>query len=99
MLNVPGYHVAELLYESRNSRVYQGTRLQDGLPVILKVLNEDLPSPERRARFRQEYLLMQKLQSDGILAAYALESHQGAQVMVLEDFGGVSLNNLDLAAS
>ncbi|HEY0847858.1 MAG TPA: serine/threonine-protein kinase PknK, partial [Noviherbaspirillum sp.] len=94
-MNIPGYRVQELLYESRRSRVYRGTRVQDGLPVVLKVLHSNLP--EQRARFRQEYKLTRKLQSAGVGAAYAFESPPGALVMVLEDFGGASLNTLGVA--
>ncbi|MGZ3237189.1 MAG: AAA family ATPase, partial [Burkholderiaceae bacterium] len=98
MFLLPDYTIDGLLYESRQSRVYRGRRSCDGLPIILKVLNQDSPSPEKRARFQQEYDLMRSVQSDAILSAYGLASQQGIQVMILEDFGGTSLNNLNLGA-
>ncbi|MBC7502555.1 MAG: serine/threonine protein kinase, partial [Herminiimonas sp.] len=94
-----GYAIDSLLYESRQSRIYRGQRLVDAVPVILKVLSDDFPSPEKRARFQQEYDLMRKLASDGVLRAYDMEFRHGIQVMVLEDFGGTSLNNLDIHAN
>ncbi|WP_324106748.1 diguanylate cyclase [Noviherbaspirillum sp.] len=99
MINVPGYRADEQLYESRQSRIYRGHRLLDGVPVVFKLMNDELPSPEKRARFRQEFHLMRKLQSDGIASAYSLESHQGIQVMIVEDFGGTSLDKLPIAAA
>jgi len=35
MISLPGYQIDELLYESRQSRIYRGKRLDDDLPVIL----------------------------------------------------------------
>ncbi|MBC7499831.1 MAG: AAA family ATPase [Herminiimonas sp.] len=98
MMSLPGYSVDCLLYESRQSCIYRGKRAVDNVSVIFKVLSEDFPSPEKRARFQQEYNLMRKLKSDAVLRAYSMESHQGIQVMVLEDFGGTSLNKLDINA-
>ncbi|MBC7499832.1 MAG: diguanylate cyclase [Herminiimonas sp.] len=99
MIFLSGYSIAGLLYESRQSRIYRGRRLADDVPVIFKVMNEDFPSPEKRARFQQEYDLMRKLHADGILAAYSMECHHKMQVMIVEDFGGTSLNNLNLNAA
>ena len=99
MFSLQGYSVDLLLYESRQSRIYRGRRQADQLPVIFKVLNEDSPSPEKRARFQQEYQLMRKIDSEAILRAYSLESRQGLQIMILEDFGGTSINHLDFCAS
>ncbi len=99
MISLPGYLVEGLLYESRQSRVYRGRRLADHLPIILKVLNEDISFPKKRARFEQEYQLMRGVKSEAILSAYAMESHHGLQVLVHEDFGGTSVNHLDFCVS
>ncbi|WP_136416935.1 AAA family ATPase [Herbaspirillum sp. ST 5-3] len=93
------YHVGDLIYASANSKVFRGYRVEDGLPVICKVMQKELLSPERRARFRQEYELMHQLHSDGIATAYSLEPYQESHMLVLEDFGGTSLNNLDICAA
>ena len=99
MISLPGYVIEVLLHESRQSRIYRGRREADQLPVIFKVLNEELPSPDKRARFQQEYQLMHKIVSDGIVRAYNLESHQGLQILILEDFGGTSINNLEFCST
>lgn len=99
MLNIAEYQLLEQLHESSNSRVYHVIRKQDGISLILKALNEDRPSPEKRARFQQEYKLMRKLRGMGIAAAYGMESYQGTQVLTLEYFGGMSLNHLAIAGT
>jgi serine/threonine protein kinase len=49
---IQDYQIIETLYESSKSRVYREQRSSDNLPVILKVLQPDNPSPEAIARFR-----------------------------------------------
>jgi serine/threonine protein kinase len=55
MDRIQDYPIIETLYESSKSRVYREQRSSDNLPVILKVLQPDNPSPEAIARFRAEY--------------------------------------------
>lgn len=92
MFSLPGYQVAERLYESRNSRIYRGRRCRDDLPVIFKVLNNDVPSAERQARFQREYHLTRSLQLDGVAGVYGLEALADTLVILGEDFGGKSLD-------
>jgi serine/threonine protein kinase len=92
MLALPGYEIGQKLYESSQSLLYRSQRLGDKAPVILKMLNDDYPSPERVARFRQEYEIIQRLELDGVVKAHALEMVNHSPVIILEDFGGESLN-------
>jgi predicted ATPase/GAF domain-containing protein len=92
--SLPGYQVKTLLYESPDSLIYRGQRLRDNLPVILKTLKQPYPSPEKVAWFKQEYELTLTLKLPGVIEAYSLETIQGYWVMVLEDFGGESLDRL-----
>jgi len=67
--------------------------------VILKLLNQDFPSPERIAWFTREYEVLRDLHLPGVVAAYSLEHDQQRPMMVLEDFGGESLHRLRLAGT
>ena len=49
MRNLSGYQVTEKLHESSNSLAYRGRRLADDQPVILKMLKQAYPSPEKIA--------------------------------------------------
>ncbi|MBP0020106.1 MAG: AAA family ATPase [Cyanobacteria bacterium SBLK] len=89
-----GYEVTTKLHESENSLVYRARRLNNGQPVILKVLKQTHPSPQKIAGFRQEYEITRSLNIPGIVAAYTIENHQHQWFMVLEDFGGESLARL-----
>src|SRR5262245_42548015 len=92
--SLPGYQIKTLLYESRDSIIYRGQRIMDNLPVILKVLKHSYPSPEKVAWFKREYEITLNLKLPGVIEAYGLEAIQGYWVMVLEDFGGDSLDQL-----
>ncbi|MEG5171534.1 AAA family ATPase [Microcoleus sp. B3-D7] len=91
MLTFPGVEVTELIYESANSLVYRAFRQPDSLPVILKVLKENYPTPQELARYRTEYKITQSLNMSGCIKAYDLKQYQNTLVMFVEDFGGESL--------
>jgi PAS domain S-box-containing protein len=92
MTIIPGYHTLEQIYESPSSLVFRAVRPEDELPVVLKVLREDYPTPDEIIRYRQEYAITRNLQHiSGVIGVYSLEKHQNTLVMVLEDFGAHSL--------
>ena len=103
---IPGYHVNEGLYESSNSLIQRGRREEDNQPVILKILKQTYPPPEKIAWFKREYEIIRSLNPStssatatlpGVIQAYSLENYQNRWVMILEDFGGESLTRLGLA--
>jgi PAS domain S-box-containing protein len=99
MHTISSYHITEQLYDSANSLVYRGHRQTDAHPVILKVLKEAYPSPERIAWFKREYELTCSVNLTGVIQIYGLETDEHHWVMVLEDFGGDSLRRLGLAGA
>ena len=88
---IAGYQVQEKIYESENSFVYRGVQEGGGQPVILKMLKQAYPPPEKIAWFHREYELTRSLHLEGVVKAYNLTTDQHRPVMVLEDFGGESL--------
>ncbi len=49
MTEILSYQIDELIHESSNSLVYRARREVDDQPVVLKMLKEAYPSPERIA--------------------------------------------------
>ncbi len=96
---ISGYRITEQLYESNNSIVYRGQRQADGVPIVLKLLKESYPSPERIAWFKREYEVTRNVNIPGVTRIYGLETDKHHWVMVLEDFGGESLKRLDLSGA
>jgi len=56
MIVVSGYTVHEEIYESHNSVIARAREDASGREVIIKVLPEEFPSPEKIARFRREFV-------------------------------------------
>ncbi|NEO17319.1 serine/threonine-protein kinase, partial [Moorena sp. SIO3E8] len=94
MRDLSGYQVTEKLHESTNSLVYRGHRRTDHQPVILKMLKQAYPSPESIAWFKREYETTQNINLPGVIDVYSWENLETNWVMVLEDFGGESLNRI-----
>ena len=91
---ISGCVVAEKIHESRQTLVYRGRRESDDLPVILKILQPEYPTPEERLGFRQEYEITRILEIEGVIAVYGLEKHRNTFAMLLEDVGAASLDLL-----
>ncbi|MBE9128626.1 AAA family ATPase [Coleofasciculus sp. LEGE 07092] len=83
--------VKATLYESATSLVYRGIKNDGSTPVILKVLKEDYPSPQELIRYKKEYAITRSLNLEGVIKAYSQQEYQRSLVIVLEDFGGESL--------
>ena len=91
MISLTGYQIVKKIYESSNSEVYQGIRSFDDRSVILKVLKQEYPTAQELARYRHEYQIIRSLNFDGAIEAYGLETYGRTSIIVLEDFGAVSL--------
>ncbi|MEH2340789.1 MAG: serine/threonine-protein kinase PknK [Nostoc sp.] len=90
MITLPGIAIQNKIYESSNSLVYRGIR-DDGVEIIVKMLKLDYPSPQELTRYRQEYKITRSLNLEGVVKAYSQHDYQRTLVILLEDFGGESL--------
>ncbi|WP_308189918.1 serine/threonine-protein kinase [Nostoc sp. XA010] len=90
MIALPGIAIQEKIYESSNSLVYRGIR-DDGVGIVVKMLKLDYPSPQEITRYRQEYKITRSLNLEGVVKAYSQQDYQRTLVILLEDFGGESL--------
>jgi serine/threonine protein kinase len=93
MIALAGITIQDKIYESANSLVYRGIT-DDGLAIVIKVLKQDYPSPQELTRYRQEYQITRSLDLEGVVKAYSQRDCQRTIVMLLEDFGGESLEQL-----
>ena len=94
-MKILDYAVDEELFESERSRVYRA-HLEGSADktVILKVLNQTYPSPETIAWFRCEFEILSELRVEGVIQASDLRNEGDVWLMVVEDFGGVSLDRV-----
>ncbi|MEH2076908.1 MAG: AAA family ATPase [Nostoc sp.] len=93
LVNIPGYHISEELYNGSRTLVYRGYRETDSLPVVIKLLKNPYPSFSELVQFRNQYTIAKNLNSPLIIQTYSLEPYQNGYALVMEDFGGISLKD------
>ena len=95
MTDILDYKIIETLYEGNNSKVYYATRGNNKKSVVLKVMANEYPTPEEIARFQLEYKIISNLKNiEGVIKADDLKNYRNRLVIVLEDFGGISLERI-----
>ncbi|MBW4685483.1 MAG: PAS domain S-box protein [Komarekiella atlantica HA4396-MV6] len=91
MIALPGVAIHSKIYESSASLVYRGIKEPDDRPLIVKLLKQDYPSPQELTRYRQEYEITRSLNLTGVVKAYSQQDYQRTLAILLEDFGGESI--------
>ncbi|MFH1530852.1 MAG: protein kinase [Pseudomonadota bacterium] len=92
--DLPGYRIAERVYQGAETEVYRGLQLETRRVVMVKVLAADYPSPDQVARLTHEYEVTRGLEIDGVVRVLALERFRNSLALITEDFGGESLREL-----
>ncbi len=90
-VSILGYRISEELYNGSRTLVYRGYRETDSLRVVIKLLKNPYPSFSELVQFRHQYTIAKNLNSPLIIQTYSLEPYQNGYVLVMEDFGGISL--------
>ncbi len=92
-VTITGYNISEQLYDGHRTLVYRGIRENDSLPVVIKLLKNDYPSFSELVQFRNQYTIAKNLNYPGIIQIYSLEPYQNGYMLVMEDFGGIPIND------
>ncbi|WP_449421023.1 PAS domain S-box protein [Phormidium nigroviride] len=90
-VQIPSYQILQTVYSGSRTLVYRAIRTHDQLPVIIKLLKNDYPSFGELVQFRNQYTIAKNLCQAGIIQTYSLESYRNSYALVMEDFGGISL--------
>ena len=97
LVSIPGYRISEELYNGSRTVVYRGYREADSLPVAIKLLKNPYPDFNELLSFRNQYTIAKNLNSPLIVQTYSLQAYQNGYVLVMEDFGGISLKDYFIA--
>ncbi|MCU0543187.1 MAG: AAA family ATPase [Oscillatoriaceae cyanobacterium Prado104] len=96
---LPGYQITEQLYAGSRTLVYRSIRNSDGKQVILKLLRNEMPTFSELVQFRNQYAIMRGITDSsntnirsGIIQPYSLENCGNGYILVMEEFGGISLS-------
>ncbi|MEO0933123.1 MAG: serine/threonine-protein kinase, partial [Cyanobacteria bacterium J06641_2] len=92
MVSIPGYEVNEQLYNGSRTLVYRAVRDLDEKPVVIKLLKNPYPNFNELLQFRNQYTISNNLDIPGIVRPYSLEAYQNSYILIMEDFGGISLH-------
>ena len=91
MLELNEYQILNKIYTSPKRILYRGRRISDGQQVILKCLISEYPTPADIASLQREYEVTKNLQISGIVKPLELLNVNSRPVLVLSDFGAISL--------
>ena len=89
-----GYQVIEPLHREKKTVLYRGRRLSTQEPVLVKTFHADLPAPRDIMLLKREYEVAQRAASPGVLTPLALEPFQHSWLLVMEDCGGETLQQM-----
>ncbi|XYH94004.1 AAA family ATPase [Sorangium sp. So ce1128] len=87
------YLVLEVLHTGADTILYRARREEDGRPVVLKVLRRDHASPRALGRLHHEHEVARALDTSAVVKPGAIEAFGDQVALVLEDFGGRSLDH------
>jgi predicted ATPase/signal transduction histidine kinase len=88
---IPGYRITEQLYTGAKTLVYRAVRELDEQPVVIKLLRQEYPSFRELLQFRNQYAVAKNLDLPGVIRCYSLENYRNSYLLIMEDFGGISL--------
>ncbi|SES71222.1 trifunctional serine/threonine-protein kinase/ATP-binding protein/sensor histidine kinase [Stigmatella erecta] len=89
-----GYQLEATLHDGARSTLLRARRLRDDCPVILKVPKSDYLDRRRVLELRREYAIMRMLPAEHVVRALGVEEFPDRVVLILEDFGGMSLKHV-----
>ncbi len=93
-MTIADFLLIDKLHEGSQSVVYRAYNQRERIPVIIKVLRNFDSTLKAIARFRQEYEITRLVEGNGIVKCLDLQCRSNDTFMVLEDFGGISLDRI-----
>jgi PAS domain S-box-containing protein len=91
MIQIPGYRDIQVVDRRMRTLIYTALRDRDDTPVVLRQLRPEYTTPLLASRFQEEFDLLREFESDHIIQAVDLVSHDGSPILVTRDIGGRSL--------
>lgn len=93
-ISLPGYAIFRESLSDGKHILYRGVREQDQMPVFIKTLASTHPRLEDVARLKNEYNLLNNIDSPSVIKALELQEHQNNFYLILEDTQYIPLEKL-----
>ncbi|BAY98706.1 multi-sensor signal transduction histidine kinase [Tolypothrix tenuis PCC 7101] len=90
---IAGYSITKPIYASTLTLVYQANRNIDKMPVVIKLMRSEYPSFKEIVQFHNQYTITKNLDLPGIVKIYSLEAYRNGYALIMEDMGGISLQD------
>ncbi|MFK8186213.1 MAG: AAA family ATPase [Phormidesmis sp.] len=87
---ISGYTLTEKLYSGSRTSVYRAVSVTQQ-PVVIKVMGQSHPSFNELVHFRNQYAITSNLAIPSIVHPLSLEPWENGYALIMEDFGGISL--------
>jgi diguanylate cyclase (GGDEF)-like protein len=94
MINIPGYHIKDVVFKSERSTIFRARRNADEVAVVIKLLNREYPSEEEYSEFFREFEITEKLKSQGIIEVFSFEKINNSPAIIMQDTGGDAVDKL-----
>ncbi|NEQ39735.1 MAG: AAA family ATPase [Okeania sp. SIO3I5] len=91
MKKILNYELLEEIYSSDRTIVYRAYAELYEKSVILKLPNHPYPNFHSLTQYRNAYTLVKNLNVPGVVKMLALEKFEQRLMLVMEDFGGISV--------
>ncbi len=92
MEQLSGYEFNVEIHRGIRTKIFRAKRLNDNLPVIIKMHSDEYPSKRDIERFLWEFRIAQELNDDQIIKYYAIESLHHGYALIEEDISGVPMS-------
>lgn len=97
LMNLSHFEIKDILYSYQDTviaRIVLEKTNSDECTVIAKYQNTDYPSIELDSRWKNEFNILQSIDSTWVIKAHALERYKNSYILILEDFSSTTLSNL-----
>ncbi|BCL37447.1 ATP-binding sensor histidine kinase [Nostoc sp. MS1] len=88
---INGYELRKKIYQGYKTEVYRAIRLADQQGVVIKLLQLEFPTFNELLQFRNQYTIAKNLHHPNIVKLLSLEPYGNSYALVMEDYGGISL--------
>lgn len=91
-IEIPGYDIIQVLYEGVETIIYRAINRKNKNPVIIKSLRGETTNPLLAFRLSKEYKTLEEISIAGVTKVHELVTTNNQPLLVMEDFGGVTLS-------
>jgi predicted ATPase/signal transduction histidine kinase len=90
----PGYSLTKEIYTDTHTSIYRGIQVVDRSSVIIEILRDRSSSFNRSIQLQNQYTIGKLFDLPNIIKTIGLETYRNSSALIVEDFGGISLQDL-----